>query len=150
MNLKENKGSINTIDNKQYLGFIFILVKQPLIIYIFMTVAYILLFIYFADIYLCEDNNLEELKGKLTTYIIEYNKLNSEFIHYDHLLKKAINHPERHKDIEEYLCGKKIDKFFEMGDRYSIIRNIETNIKKIEPNFVSTILKDLNELFDGY
>jgi len=115
--------------------------------YLIKIITCLFLFIHFSNVCLCEGDSLEELKIKLTTSIMEYNKLSSEFYHYKDLLEEAINRPERHSDIEGYLDDKKLDKFLEVGHHYYKIRKTEASIKKLEPNFAPTVIKELDDYY---
>lgn len=152
MNLKEKEEKITIIStiikfNKQGLISVLFLVIYPIIIYTILIITYGILFYYFNSPCLCDGESLNELNGKLTTFIIEYNKLYSEYTHYDNLLSQATYRPERNDFIMEYLSNKKIEAFMKMSHKLSNIRCIESNIKGINPDFTSTIKKELYEYF---
>lgn len=150
MNFKKEKFmAIKTMVrfNKQFLLSVVFLVRHPIIIYIIITIIYGLLFCYLNNPYLCDVSNLDELNSKLTTHITEYNKLYTEWIHYDNLLSQAIYRPERNDLIVEYLSNKKINAFLKMSYKLNDIRDIESSVKAIKPNFISTIKKELYEYY---
>lgn len=68
-------------------------------------------------------------------------------MHFDNLLSQAIYRPERNDLIVEYLSNKKISAFLEMSYKLNDIRDIESKVKAIKPNFISTIKKELHEYF---
>jgi hypothetical protein len=150
MNLKEVKIRIigNIVKfNKQGLAYLFFLARCPIIIYTTLILTYGILFYYFNSPCLCDGENLDELNGELIICTTEYNKLHNDYIHYNNLLSQAIYRPERNDIIVEYLSDKKISTFLEMSYKLNKIRSIEISIKEMNPNFISSIKKELHEYY---
>ena len=150
--MKFKEENIRIIDiivkyNKQGLAFMLFLAKHLITIYTIIIVSYGILFYILNSPCLCDGESLDELSSKLTTCIVEYNKLYNEYIHYDSLLSQAIYRPEKNDIILEYLSDKKISTFLEMSHKLNNIRCIEYNVKGIKPDFISTVKKELHEYF---
>lgn len=129
------------------MAFMLLITRYPIMVYTFIIITYGILFYNFNSPCLCNGKSLDGLYSKLTTYTSEYHNLYSEYIDYDNLLSQAIRHPERNDIIVEYLSDKKISTFLEMSYKLNKIRNIETSIKGIKPDFVSTVKRELHEYF---
>ena len=81
-----------------------------------MTIIFLLLFTYFADISYCDSISLEELKDNILAESIKYYKALDEYKGADNLLSQAKLHPEKYEDIIQFLTGK-------TNDKYSIYSN---------------------------
>jgi hypothetical protein len=138
-NLKKDKFYllINNLNNKLFTC----LLLNMLLMKIVIIIIYILLFIHFTDISLCDSTNLEELKDRLVSDTNRLNEVADEHKNYVHLFKEAQNRPEKHEDIIHYLYTKASGKYYIMKYYLTKIRLTEEGIKKMEPNFVSNIKK---------
>jgi len=92
---------MNFIYNNKILGTI-----SPLLKYIIITILYFLLFIYFADIFYCDNISLDELKVDLGIELDRYYKALYDYKEADDLLHQAKNRPERFSEIIQYLTNK--------------------------------------------
>ena len=128
--------------NLIYNNKLFILLN-PLLIYIVITIIYLLLFIYFADISLCDSDStsLEELKANLMSETDKYYKALNKYKDVDDLLYEAKNHPEKHEDIIKYLTDQTNDKYYVTKYYLAKVSITIESIRKIEPNYVFSIKK---------
>jgi hypothetical protein len=129
----------------KYREFIPLMLFKPMILYILIAIFYYFIFIYFADISLCDGEGLEELRTKLASYTAEYEEHHKEYEKYNSLLEQATNRPEKDNGIERYLIIKKESKAIDIACSLRKIRVIEISINNLDPNFISTIKKEWYE-----
>jgi len=131
---------------------------HPLFLSLIIMIIYLILFIYFfADPVLCEgldknspdkevfpshvDNNnnnfsdvklLKELEANIEYYTDQSNKSLIECNHWFKLYKEAINRPEKHEDIENYLSTKWRECFEDHNNYWNRAKFAKRMIKEIK------------------
>jgi len=109
------------------------------IMYIIMTIIFLLLFTYFADISYCDSISLEELKDNILAESIKYYKALDEYKGADNLLSQAKLRPEKYEDIIQFLTGKTNEKYSIYSNHLWNIESIKNDIRKIDPDYMFTI-----------
>lgn len=119
-------------------------VLSPIFLIILAVVVYIVYMIYYTPIMLCDDNGwtLYELKTKLTSEVAKYriSNINVEKYYDLHEQLKQISHPNyRNISLEEEYINNIKKWISEYNESLTKINQLETSIKRIEPDFKSPI-----------
>jgi len=96
---------------------------------------------YFDSFLLCDGITLEELKSLLKEDIFKYKEAINEYKYYVDLCQQVRNRPERQFELEFLIINQKMSKLSLARNYLSNICRLETDIRKIDPLFESSLEK---------
>jgi|SRR6185437_3529485 len=106
---------------------------------ILLSILYIIYNIYYGTVYLCDDgDSLSQLKLDLTLEVGRYRISVVNYEMYMDIKNQIINSTSSNSDLS-YLTTKLNNALGEMRDSLNNARLIETNIRRLEPDFRSPI-----------
>jgi len=110
--------------------------------YLLLLLIYIVYNIYTSPIFLCDDGDgilkaLTQLKFNLTQEVSTYRHHNVTYEYLVDVKDQAESLPIKNRNFEDerYLAGKIHSKLSDMNESLSKIRSIESEIRRLDPNF---------------
>jgi hypothetical protein len=126
--------------NKTYLPLFVCIARSYLLPILFSIIVCVIYIIYFGPVYLCDDgDSLNQMKLDLTLEVARYRIATVNYEMYIDLKNQISNLPSNTNNDLDILGYKVSNSLQEMRDSLNNAQLIETNIRRLEPDFRSPI-----------